>query len=152
MSKKLGVEEVVELLNLETLPIEGGQWTQTVRDDSSSAIYYLITNNDFSAMHRLEVPEVYHYYCGASTQLLLLYPEGQVSEPVLGSDLTAGERPQIVVPAGVWQGSSTLGEWSLLGTTMSPPYTDEMFKIGSRSHLINGWPTVANRIIQLTHD
>ena len=93
---------------------------------------------------------MYHHYAGDPALLLLLHPDGQVTEPVLGPDLEGGQRPQVLVPAGVWQGSSTLGRWSLLGTTMTPPYTDEMFELGRRDDLLGEWPTATARITDLT--
>jgi predicted cupin superfamily sugar epimerase len=68
----------------------------------------------------------------------------------MGDDLVAGQRPQVVVPAGVWQGSSTCGEWTLLGTTMAPPYADEGFELGRRDVLVADWPSAAERIAELT--
>ena len=143
---------MADLLGLQPLPGEGGLWKQTVRDDHSTAIYYLLSEGDFSAMHRLQAPELYHHYAGAPARLLLLHPEGEVTEPILGSDLQSGERPQILVPEGVWQGSSTQGRWSLLGTTMTPPYTDEMFELGLLRDLVTGWPAAIGRIADLTRD
>jgi uncharacterized protein len=114
-------ERVAALLGLEPLPDEGGLFRRTHIDAHSSAIYFLLIAPDFSAMHRLTATETYHWYAGSPLRLLLLGDDGPVSEPVLGPDLTAGQRPQIVVPAGTWQGSSSTGEWSLVGTTTAPP-------------------------------
>jgi predicted cupin superfamily sugar epimerase len=50
----------------------------------------------------------------------------------------------------VWQGSSTCGEWTLLGTTMAPPYADEGFELGRREELLADWPSAAGRIAELT--
>ena len=72
------------------------------------------------------------------------------AEVLMGDDLAVGQRPQVVVPAGVWQGSSTCGEWTLLGTTMTPPYTDEGFELGRRDELLADWPPAAGRIAELT--
>ena len=152
VNESLDAERVADLLGLQPLPGEGGRWAQTVRDGYSTAIYYLLSEGDFSAMHRLKAPELYHHYAGAPARLLLLHPEGKVTESILGSDLQSDERPQILVPEGVWQGSSTQGRWSLLGTTMTPPYTDEMFELGLRRDLATGWPAAAGRIADLTRD
>ncbi len=96
-------------------------------------------------------PEVYHFYAGAPVHMLLLDGKnGAIGEPVLGTHLAGGERPQLVVPAGVWQGSSTTGGWSLIGTTMAPPYTDDMFTLGDRAALTAAFPAAADRIAQLT--
>jgi predicted cupin superfamily sugar epimerase len=150
MSELLGADEVAALLGLVPLPDEGGRWAQTVLDGDSSAIHYLLSDGDFSAMHRLDGPEVYHHYAGAPAVLLLLFADGSAAEVVLGDDLAAGQRPQVVVPAGVWQGSSTSGAWTLLGTTMSPPYSDAGFTLGRREDLLADWPAAAERITELT--
>ena len=146
----LAADEVAALLGLEPLPHEGGRWARTLHDGNSSAIHYLLSEGDFSALHRLTGPEVYHHYAGAPADLLLLHPDGTHEEVRLGDDLQGGQRPQVVVPAGTWQGSSTLGAWTLLGTTMAPPYADEGFELGRRDDLVAGWPAVADRIGALT--
>jgi predicted cupin superfamily sugar epimerase len=143
-------DEIAALLGMVLLPGEGGRWVQTLLDNRSSAILYLLSDGDFSAMHRLDADEIYHHYAGDPVEMLFLDSDGSVNRPVLGSDLEAGQRPQLVVPVGVWQGSSTLGLWSLLGTTMAPPYSDEGFELGKRDRLVDGWPAAAGRIEQLT--
>lgn len=144
-------DELVELLELQPLPHEGGLFHRTYGDDYSSAIYYLLRDNDFSALHLLTAVEVYHFYAGDPVRLLLLDPAtGSVSQPVLGTNFAAGERPQLVVPAGVWQGSSSAGQWSLIGTTMAPGYTDDMFTLGDRAALQAEFPAAADRIAELT--
>ena len=143
-------ERVAELIGLEPLPGEGGLFRRTHIDAHSSAIYYLLLAPDFSALHRLTATETYHWYAGAPLRLLLLDADGRVTEPVLGPDLTAGQRPQIVVPAGTWQGSSPAGEWSLVGTTTAPPFDWAGFELGERAALTARYPEAADRITQLT--
>jgi hypothetical protein len=47
----------------------------------------------------------------------------------LGTDLGAGQRPQIVCPSGVWQTAVSLGEWSLCGCTVAPGFEFSSFEI-----------------------
>lgn len=141
---------IAALLGLEPLPGEGGLFRRTYADAHSSAIYFMLLAPDFSAMHSLGGVEIYHWYAGSPLQLLLLHPDGQVEHPILGPDLAAGARPQIVVPAGVWQGSSPLGEWTLAGTTMAPPFEWSGFNFGRRAELMAGWPHSAAEIRALT--
>lgn len=143
-------ERVATLLGLAPLPVEGGRFRRTHADPHSSAIYYLLVEPEFSALHRLDATEVYHWYAGAPLGLLLLHPGGAVTEPVLGPDLAAGHRPQLVVPAGVWQGSAPRGTWTLVGTTVAPPYTDQRFTPGRRGPLAAAYPGAAERIAALT--
>ena len=116
-------QEIVRELDLAPLPDEGGYFRRTHADAHASAIYYLLAVPDFSAMHVLTAAETYHHYAGAPLVMLLLHPDGRVERPVLGPDLAAGQRPQIVVPAGTWQGSSPAGEWALVGATTAVKVT-----------------------------
>lgn len=144
-------QAVAELLGLEPLPEEGGLFRETFRDPASTAIYYLLIAPEFSALHRLASrAEVLHHYAGDPVQMLRLHPDGSHDEPVLGTDLAAGQRPQVVVPAGVWQGSSPLGGWSLLGATVAPPFEFADFEAGDAATLTAGWPAASDRIRQLT--
>ena len=141
---------MIALLGLEPLPDEGGMFGQHYADSYSTAIYFLVRSGDFSALHRLSGPEVYHFYDGAPLQMLLLYPDGHVERPVLGKDLAVGQRPAQPVPPGVWQGSTTNGEWSLVGATMAPGFKEEMFELGTRQDLVVEYPTAVSEIQRLT--
>lgn len=145
-------ERVAGLLGLEPLPDEGGLFRRTHVDAHSSAIYYLLLAPEFSALHRLAATETYHWYGGAPLRLLLLGSTGAVAEPVLGPDIAAGQRPQVVVPAGTWQGSSTDGAWSLVGATTAPPFDWSLFELGRRADLLARYPGAAARIAALTRE
>ena len=116
----LTAERIMALLNLEPLAGEGGFFRRTYTGPEmpgttaaglpggraiSGAIYYLLFDEHFSAMHRLRTDEVYHFYLGDPVELLLLHPDGVSQVINLGSDLEAGQQVQFVVPAGTWQGS-----------------------------------------------
>lgn len=143
-------ERIARLLGLERLPREGGLFRRTYADAHSSVIYFMLLTPDFSALHALDGVETYHWYAGSPLRLLLLYSGGQVEQPVLGPDIAVGARPQVVVPAGVWHGSSPLGAWTLAGTTMAPPFEWSAFNLGQRAELLAGWPHAAPRIRALT--
>ena len=143
-------ERIAALLGLEPLPGEGGLFGRTHLDAHSSAIHYLLLDPDFSALHVLTSPEVYHFYAGAPVRVLLLGPDGTATEPLLGADPTAGQRPQLVVPAGTWQGARSTGAWSLVGTTMAPPFDESGFRLGERADLIARYPARRDRIEELT--
>lgn len=142
--------EVVALLGLEPLPQEGGLWTQVWRDDHGTAIYFLLTPEQFSAFHRLDEVEIWHHYMGAPVTMILLEPDGAVVERVLGDHLEEGERPCIVVPAGVWMGAETTGDWSLVGTTMMPPWEPNLFEVADRDGLTRKYPSARGDILRLT--
>ena len=100
---------------------------------------------DFSALHRLSGPELWHHYAGAPVEMLLLEPGGAVSRPMLGDDLGSGQRPMVAVPAGVWMAATTTGDWSLTGATLAPPYDPDGFELGDRHRTDGGLPRSSRR-------
>src|SRR5262245_11816216 len=112
--------KILEILTMEPLEPEGGYIRQTLRDERQSVIYYLLIAPAYSAMHKLSTTEIWHYYGGAPLEMLILGPDGSADQPLLGMDLESGQRPQLVVPGGCWQGARSTAGWTLVGTTMSP--------------------------------
>lgn len=157
--KSLTPQEIAQLLNLSPLDREGGMFRRTWESTeqwenkaAGSAIYFLLTANSFSHLHRLPSDEVYHFYLGDAVELTLLGPNGEVKQILLGRDLRAGQVPQAVAPSGWWQGSRLLpgGEYALLGTTMAPGYEDEDYEHGSADHLKSLYPSAGEIIDKLT--
>ena len=128
-------DEVVRLLKLEPHP-EGGWYRETFRDEAgpagrarSTAIYYLLAEGGRSHWHRVtDAVEVWHFYAGAPLDLDIAPLEGgRARRIVLGPDLGLGELPQAVVPAGWWQSAVCLGDWTLVGCTVTPGFDFEHF-------------------------
>ncbi len=134
-------EQLIQDLGMQELPVEGGYFAQTHRSEEVSAIAYLLRRPDFSGMHALEHVEIYSFHAGSPLQMLLLYPDGSVQQPLLSES-----NPQVVVPAGVWQGSAPAGEWSLVGTVVVPPYTDDIVSFGHADDLCARYPSHASEI------
>jgi predicted cupin superfamily sugar epimerase len=163
-------EDLIAALDLRPLPLEGGYYRETYRSAdllpagtlpryttpkaAATAIYYLLTPDTFSALHRLPADEVFHFYAGGPVEMLQLSPDGQGRVVTLGSDVTAGQRPQVVVPRGVWQGSSLLpgSPFALLGTTMAPAFDFADYEAGDRDALTRQYPAFADLIRRLTRD
>ena len=130
-------EEVAALLGLQPHP-EGGFFRETFRDPgptgsgrgASTAIYYLLRDGEVSAWHRVrDAAEVWHHYAGAPIDLTLSADGRSVEALRLGADLAAGERPQAVVPAGVWQTARAVGGWALVGCTVAPGFELAAFEM-----------------------
>ncbi len=139
---KLKAEDVIKKLKLAPLPVEGGWFRRTWADKSGTVIYYLITPETWSAFHRLTISETWHFYAGDSVRQLQLFPDGSSEILELGCRLEEGVMPQLVCPAGVWQATrlSEGGEWALMGTTMSPPYTDDCVEFPMLDDLKRKYP------------
>lgn len=132
-------EEVIEQLGLAPHP-EGGYFAETWRDvpadggrGAGTAIYYLLGHGDVSRWHRLDATELWHFYAGAPVDLELELPDGRRSAHVLGRDLAAGERPQLVIPAQSWQTARPRtggpGGFALVGCTVAPAFVPEGFEL-----------------------
>ena len=116
-----------------------------------SAIYYLITPDSFSALHLLASDELWHFYGGDPVEQLRLFPDGTGEMVRLGSDWTSGEVPQILVPAGVWQGSRLApgGRYALVGNTVHPEFFEEDYTHGIGADLVRRYPEWRKEIEEL---
>ncbi len=164
------IDEIIKILGLKKHP-EGGYYRETYRSKETinkeclpekysdkrnlkTVIYYFLTKNDFSEMHRLKSDEIYHFYYGDFAEVLLLYSNGEGEKIILGNDLKAGIYPQLIVPSGVWQGIRVVrgGKFgfSLIGTTVSPGFEFDDYERGDRKKLISEYPKFKEIIIELT--
>jgi hypothetical protein len=103
-------------------------------------------------MHCLDSDEIFHFYLGDPVEMLQLYPDGRSALFTLGQDLSAGQHVQLVVPAGVWQGTRLIGDGkvALLGCTVTPGFDYADYRSGSYEELAAKWPQEAERIRKLT--
>ena len=153
-------EEIIERLGLVPHPEEGGFFRETYRSASEfepgppfdgrrsqgTAIYYLLTSNTFSAMHRLPGDEVFHFYLGDPVEMLELFPNGEGRLTIIGPDLGSMEL-QHVVTGGTWQGCRLVegARWALLGTTMAPGFSDDDYECGT-TDLRHEYPRFTDQI------
>jgi predicted cupin superfamily sugar epimerase len=124
----LTAADVIRLLDLKPHP-EGGHYRETFRDArlgernraASTAIYYLLARGERGHWHRVDAAEVWHWYAGAPLKLeIAVGARGPIQTFHLGTNVTAGERPQAVVPANAWQAAESLGDWTLAGCSVAP--------------------------------
>jgi uncharacterized protein len=120
--------DIIEMLGLRRHP-EGGWFRSTWRAPSArssrppgSAIYYLLRADEMARRHRIDATEIWHHYLGDPLELVVESFDGSERAHVLGPDLRAGQRPQIIVPAGAWQRARPLGSFVLVGCTVSPAF------------------------------
>lgn len=156
-------DEIKTLLQLEPHPIEGGSFRRTYTSAGTielsrgtraqgTAIYYLLEPGTFSEMHVLNADELFHFYRGDPCEMLQLYPDGSSAVFTLGQDLAAGQRVQLLVPAGVWQGMRLIGagRMALMGCTVTPGFDFADYRNAKYSELAATWPDQAARIRALT--
>jgi uncharacterized protein len=140
-------DDVVRLLNLAAHP-EGGFFRETFRDThtvpgtsgraASTAIYFLLRGGEQSRWHWVDAVEGWHHYAGAPLRLDMAERKaddtfGPILTTTMGSDLSAGQRPQAIVPNGWWQRALCLApstqDWSLVGCTVAPGFTFDGFHL-----------------------
>jgi predicted cupin superfamily sugar epimerase len=135
---ELSAADIVHLLDLRPHP-EGGHYRETFRDPRrgadgralSTAIYFLLAAGERSHWHRIDAAEIWHWHAGAALSLQIAGQDG-VKTVRLGADFAAGERPQIVVPAGAWQAAESLGAWTLVGCTVAPGFEFSGFELAPK--------------------
>jgi predicted cupin superfamily sugar epimerase len=118
----------------------------------STAIYFLLEGDNFSAMHRLRSDELWHFYAGGVLVVQVIAEGGQYWEIQLGRDPEAGEVFQAVVKAGCWFGSRVRDprSFALVGCTVSPGFDFADFEIGDQEELIRVYPQHRESIGRLT--
>jgi predicted cupin superfamily sugar epimerase len=160
----------IEKLELERHP-EGGYFRQTYKAAlvvpksalpagfagaraASTAIYFLLEGENFSAFHRLRSDEVWHFYAGDPLVVQVIEPEGKCSSILLGRDPEAGQVLQAVVPAGCWF-ASHVGDWNsfaVVGCTVAPGFDFADFEMGKREELVRTYPQHRALIERLTRE
>jgi|SRR5215472_982542 len=158
----------IEKLRLEPHP-EGGYFRQTYRADvqfarkalppgfsgaraASTAIYFLLEGDNFSAFHRLRSDEVWHFYAGSSMAVEVIESKGLRWTILLGDDPDAGQVFQAVVPAGCWFASHVADwtGWALVGCTVAPGFDFEDFEMAKREQLLRLYPQHLEIVTRLT--
>ncbi len=138
-------DHIIRRLNMQAHP-EGGWYCETWRAEaqdgerpSGTAIYYLLKKGERSHWHRVDATEIWHYYAGAPLKLGLSQ-DGKTSRAItLGPDLNSGETPQAIVPPHCWQAAQSLGDWTLVGCTVSPAFDFSGFEMAPQDWSPKDW-------------
>lgn len=166
-TSKTGAEFLIEKLGLKPLPLEGGYFRETYRSDRkmaengagseksvSTCIYFLLSEDTFSAFHRLPSDEIWHFYSGDPVELYIVDKDGELKVHILSSALGDNSAPQVVVHAGCWQGAKLAdgGSFALLGCTVAPAFDFSDYEHGHRKTLLESYPRHTKEILQLTRE
>ncbi|MGH9610465.1 MAG: cupin domain-containing protein [Bryobacteraceae bacterium] len=121
---------------------------------ASTAIYFLLAGEKFSALHRLAADEVWHFYAGSALLVHSIDPDGNHSVAKLGQNPDAGEEFQCVVPTGHWFGSclERPDTYALVGCTVAPGFEFADFEMARRAELLMHYPQHRELIEKLTRD
>ncbi len=162
---------LIARLGLQPLPHEGGFFRQTWTSptllpngrSAGSAITFLLTDADFSALHRMPTDELWFFHAGDVVEHVQLV--NSQADPVitrLGINLANGEIPQLIVRGGNWQGARLIPRddkfadppvkhgWALMSCTMAPAWDEREFTLGNSTQLLGEFPRAARWIHGLT--
>jgi len=150
----------IDRLQMQPHP-EGGYYRETYQSPDSipkldrrysTAIYYLLLEDAFSAFHRIKSDEMWHFYTGETLEIAVLSPEGSLEIHRLGPHWEQGDRFQLVVPANYWFASRMADPttYALVGCTVSPGFDFRDFEMADRKSLLSEYPQYETIIHQLT--
>ena len=152
------VQQLIHQFNLLPHP-EGGWYAETYRSKDvipreslptsfsgdrimSTAIYFLLEQENFSAFHRIKSDECWHFYAGDPLEIFILQPDGAMKIVLLGNDHEAGHSFQYVVPAHCWFASRPArgSQFCFMGCTVSPGFDFADFELAFRHDLVQEYP------------
>ncbi|MEH6659799.1 cupin domain-containing protein [Leeuwenhoekiella marinoflava] len=162
------IESLISELNLKPHP-EGGYFKETYRSEEeipqgilsnkftgnrnySTCIYFLLESDNFSAFHKVNQDEIWHFYDGSPIRLHIISELGIYSNQLIGIDIQNGQTPQFVVKGGSWFAAEfeAPSSYSFVGCTVSPGFSFDDFELASRDRLLNMFPENNKLIKRLT--
>jgi len=148
----------IDRLELKPHP-EGGHYVETYRCSTgsrqraaSTAIYFLLQNDEKSHLHRIDADEMWHFYQGDPLTVHMIHADGRYESFELGPDHDKGQVFQAVVPRDIWFGAElTNGQgYALVGCTVSPGFEFTGFELAERESLERTYPQHVSVIRRLT--
>lgn len=149
-------QDLINHFNMQAHP-EGGYFVETYRSElefetnegkrnASTAIHFLITKDSISHLHRLTSDEGWHYHLGDPLLVIEITPTGELIKTIMGPDILNGHKLQHIVPAGHWFASTSMGEFSFVGCTVSPGFDFQDFEMGKKENLLKKYPHLEKEI------
>jgi len=162
------IHELIDSLELTEHP-EGGFYKENYRSTGEiskeilpdeftgnrnycTGIYFLLTSGIFSAFHRIQQDEMWHFYEGSPLTVHMIDKNGEYSFQKVGLDIKNNELPQFIVPKNVWFASQVNepNSYSFVGCTVSPGFDFDDFELADRKTLIEQFPDHQEIITDLT--
>jgi predicted cupin superfamily sugar epimerase len=110
-----------------------------------SALYFLVTPEAPVRLHRIRNDQLYHYYLGDPLEVFLLHADGSAERMIVGPDLRAGQRVQLLIPGNTFHTARLIGGigWFLGASTEWPGVVPADVEIGNLDELTGKYPAVA---------
>lgn len=152
------IQELIVRLNLQPHP-EGGYFREVYRSNGeidacslpahfsgkrnySTSIYFLLTSGNFSAFHKINQDEIWHFYEGSPIEMHVIAEDGQHEEFAIGNNLDEDQVLQLVIPGGQWFAARVIDEnsYALVGCTVAPGFDFDDFELAKREGLLKKFP------------
>lgn len=146
--------------------VEGGWYSEVYRSDliftadqlsrgerhACTHIYFLLEKGNFSAFHRIQSDELWHFYSGDPIVIHEIDTSGALHEHLLGNDPVNGFLPFCIINAGNWFASTVYkqGDFGLVGCTVAPGFHFDDFELAYKKDLSAKYPQHAMLIEKLT--
>lgn len=161
-------DTIIEQLGLQQHP-EGGYFKETYRSEAqiknahlpgnyegdrhvSTAIYFMLTSDMFSAFHKIEQDELWHFHFGSAIELHTISPAGKHEIHLIGNNMLNGECPQLIVPGNYWFAAKVIDpdSYSLVSCTVAPGFDFRDFILPQRETLVKLFPEHKEVIAEFT--
>lgn len=162
-------EELIKKLGLEKHP-EGGYFKQIYKSKDSvvpperfnstersagTSIYFLLSEEDYSAWHKLKADEIWHFYKGTSLTIHSIDSKGNLKSSKLGDPLQEPDANfQVIIQAEQWFAAEVndKGSYTFVGCTVNPGFEYGDFELANRVALAYQYPKHADIINRLSRD
>ncbi|MBS1627042.1 MAG: cupin domain-containing protein [Bacteroidetes bacterium] len=154
----LTAQQLIQQFQLLPHP-EGGYYKETYRSNGkiaqatlpsnfsgsrnfSTAIYFLLEKENFSAFHKIKSDECWHFYAGQTLLVHIINTDGVLQTIKLGNNVLNNEVFQFVVPANCWFASEPAfnTQYSFVGCTVAPAFDFEDFELAKSTELMVLYP------------
>lgn len=146
-------KSIITCLQLQPHP-EGGYYRETYRDTEtitlpdgrvrnlSTAIHYLLVENNKSHFHRIQSDEIWFFHSGKPLSIYQIEPNGIFTIHTLGSDIMNGQKLQVVIPAHSWFAAKIIDDsgYTLVSCTVSPGFDFLDFEVANKNQLLQQYP------------
>jgi len=149
----------IKKLNLFSHP-EGGYFREVYRSEEliahlpgrynglrsfSTSIYFLLPGDQFSAFHRIQSDETWHFYAGCALKIFILGGENHYEKIILGPDNSDIPIFQYTITRGKWFAAKPvqINSYTLLGCTVAPGFDFSDFELGEYNRLSCIFPAQA---------
>ena len=117
----------------------------------STAIYFLLEHGSFSAFHKIQSDECWHFYAGGPLNIYVIHLNGRLEIIKMGNSFQDGDHFQAVVPAECWFASEPAAgsAFSFVGCTVAPGFDFNDFVLAEEEVLSKQFPQHAALIKRL---